>query len=516
MPASQQTPALSLEGLSKVFQGQPALDDVDLELRAGEIHALLGQNGCGKSTLIKILAGYHQPEPGASAYVHGQELELGSPVGAREASLRFIHQDLGLVDDFDAVDNLALGGHYRGSWWLSDRRERKVTQQRLDAYGIEIDVAAPMHRLSAAQRSMLAIVRALDSGMADDGLLVLDEPTAALPDQEVRQLFGLVRQIRDRGGTVLYVTHRLDEVFQICDRVTVLRDGRKIATRQTAELNHDSLVELIIGRPLDAFYPELPPPREDVVLAVDSLSGGAVDEVSLRVHAGEIVGVTGLVGSGSEALLKLIFGGETPSAGTVAVDGNAMPLGSPSGAVAAGLAYTSGDRKRLGGMLDWTLRENLTLPRVNGVGPLRWLGKRTEQGEARPWLQRLGVVPADTERPFAALSGGNQQKVVLARWLRCGARAYLLEEPTNGIDMGAKHAIYESLTAVAAEGAAILLSSTDAEELCAVCDRVIVMRAGRVGSTLVRSQLSVDAVIGESLRGASENGHNPTIQELPR
>jgi ribose transport system ATP-binding protein len=493
--------ALSLERLSKVFQGQFALDDVDLELRVGEIHALLGQNGCGKSTLIKILAGYHQPEPGARAFVHGEELELGSSVAAHEASLRFIHQDLGLVDDLDAVDNLALGNSYQGSWWLSDRRERRAARERLAEYGIDVDVAAPTHELSAAHRSMLAIVRALESGMAKDGLLVLDEPTAALPDREVRQLFDLIRQIRDRGGTVLYVTHRLDEVFEICDRVTVLRDGRKVATRETATLDRDGLVELIVGRPLDTFYPDLPAPRDDDVLVVEGISGGPVDEVDLTLHKGEIVGVTGLVGSGSDALLGLIFGGKKPSAGEVRVDGRSVRLGSPAASVAAGLAYASADRKRLGGMLEWTLRENLTLPRIKGAGPLRWLSKRAERREAKPWLGRLGVVPDEPERLFASLSGGNQQKVVLARWLRCGAAVYLLDEPTNGVDMGAKHAIYEALTAVAAEGAGILFSSSDAEELCSVCDRVIVMRDGLVGSTLVRSQLAVDALIAESLRG---------------
>lgn len=509
MPGAIVRSALSLEGLSKVFQGQAALDDVDLELRGGEIHALLGQNGSGKSTLIKILSGYHQPEPGARATVRGERLELGSAVAARDAGLRFIHQDLGLVDDFNAVDNLALGGQYRGSWWLSDRRERQATQKRLESLGIEIDVSAPVHRLTAAQRSMLAIARAFDSGMEDNGVLVLDEPTAALPDQEVRHLFDLIGQIRDRGATVLYVTHRLDEVFSICDRVTVLRDGRRIATRETTDLDRDSLVELIIGRPLDAFYPEPPPPSQAVVLVAKGISGGLVDEVDISVHEGEIVGVTGLVGSGSEALLNLLFGGEKPIDGTVEVDDKKVPTGSPVASIAAGMAFASGDRKRLGGMLEWTLRENLTLPRIKGTGPLRWLGKRREKAESRPWLQRLGVVPDDPERLFASLSGGNQQKVVLARWLRCGARAYLLEEPTNGVDMGAKHAIYEALASVAAEGSSILLSSSDAEELCSVCDRVVVMRDGRVASTLARSQLTVDALLGESLRGED---HNANVQ----
>ena len=509
--ATSISPVLSLEGLSKVFQGQRALDDVDLEVRPGEVHALLGQNGSGKSTLIKILAGYHQPEPGAHAEFMGEELDLGSPSAAREAGIRFIHQDLGLVDEFDAVDNLALGGSYAGTAWLSGRRERRAARERLERYGIELDISVPAHRLPAAQRTMLAIVRALDSGLAADGLLVLDEPTAALHSREVHHLFSLVRQVRDRGGGVLYVTHRLEEVFEICDRVTVLRDGRNAGTRDTAELDHDNLVELIIGRPLEAFYPLPPQPRSDVALAVAGLSGGTVSAVDLELHKGEIVGVTGLVGSGVESLLGLIFGGEKPTAGRIELDGKAIEPGSPAASVKAGLAFASQDRKRLGGMLDWSLRENVTLPRVQGSGPLRWLGARAERSDARPWLERLDVVPCDPERSFASLSGGNQQKVVLARWLRCGASAYVLEEPTNGVDLGAKHAIYESLSSVASDGAGVLLSSADAEELCSICDRVLVMRDGRIAATLDRAQLSVDLVVAEALRSDNSTGNAPGV-----
>jgi ribose transport system ATP-binding protein len=347
---------------------------------------------------------------------------------------------------------------------------------------------------------MLAIIRALNSGLGDDGILVLDEPTAALPGQEVHQLFDLVRAVRDRGVTVLYVTHRLTEVFELCDRVTVLRDGRNVATRETAELDHDGLVELIVGRPLEAFYPPPPPTREDVVLEVEGLCGETVDDVSLRIHEGEIVGVTGLVGSGSEHLLGLIFGGESPDHGEVRLHGEPIQTGRPSASVARGIAFASADRKRLGGMLDWTLRENVTLPRIGSRGALRWLGTRAEQKDAGPWLDRLDVVPPDPERSFFSLSGGNQQKVVLARWLRCQAQVLLLDEPTNGIDMGSKHSIYETLATVAADGAAVLLSSSDAEELCAICDRVLVMRDGRVAAQIERDGLSVETLLAEGMR----------------
>lgn len=498
---------LSIADLSKDFQGQRALDGAHLELRSGEVHGLLGQNGSGKSTLIKILAGYHRPEPGATIALNGRALELGSPGAARNGGLRFIHQDLGLVLEHDATDNLALGRRYGSRWWLSDRRERRDAARLLAEHDVDIDPSVPLHTLSAAQRSMVAIVRALAGGPSEGGVLVLDEPTAALPAQEVRHLFRLVEHVRSRGTAVLYVTHRLPEVFEICDRVTVLRDGRNVGTCQLPDLDHDGLVELIIGRQLAAFQPDLPPPRDEIVLEAEGIRGELVEDASLRVHQGEIVGVAGLVGSGFETILSLVFGGRAPSAGTVRVDGKAIPTGSPAGAIAAGLAFASADRKRLSAMPEWTLRENLTLPRLPSSGIARWMAPRSERREVRPWLDRLGVVPSEPEMSFGALSGGNQQKVVLARWLRCGARAFLLEEPTNGVDQGAKHAIYEALSDVAAAGAGVLVSSSDAEELCAICDRVIVMADGRVRAECAGPNLTVDGLLAESLKadGAAVN-----------
>ncbi len=491
--------ALALNGLTKVFEGQYALHDVDLELRKGEVHALLGPNGSGKSTLIKILAGYHEPEPGAAARLHGTPLELGSRSSARR--IRFIHQDLGLVSELDAVDNLALGQGYTRRWWLSSRRERAAARRLLAEYEIDVDLDTPVHTLTRAQQSMLAIVRAVGSGLGGDSLLVLDEPTAALPAREVRQLFALVQELRRRGGTVLYVTHRLGEVFEIADRVTVLRDGRRVATRPVAELDHDALVELIVGRALEDFVPApLPPCGGEAVLEVRGIRGGAVADVSLAVRPGEVVGVSGLVGSGCEHLLQLIFGAERREAGEVLLDGRPVSGQSPDRSIRAGIAFVPADRKRLSAILDWTLRENVTLADVQGRGPAHWMSATRERADAGAWLQRLDVVPGDPERQFSSLSGGNQQKVVVARWLRRGARAFLMEEPTNGVDMGAKHGIYEALVDVARGGAGVLMTSQDPEELCFVCDRVIVLRDGRIGAELVGSAISEDRIVTESVR----------------
>lgn len=496
--------ALHVSGLSMKFNGRPALTDAHLELRPGEVHGLVGQNGCGKSTLIKILAGYHQPEPGADVTVRGEPLALGHAAAARAAGLRFIHQDLGLVGELGAVDNLALGESYCGRWWLSNRRERTAARSSLADYGVDVDVDAPVRTFSAARQSLIAVVRALRSGLVDGHVLVLDEPTASLPAEEVGHLFELVRTLRERGVSILLVTHRLSEVLDVADRVTVMRDGRTVATRDVSTLTHDSLAELIIGRPAESFYPDPAKAREARVLDVDDIAGGSVKGVSLTLHRGETVGIAGIVGSGYEDVLALIFGASSRRRGCVELDG-AEVSASPNASVRAGLAFAPADRKRLGAILTWTLRENVTLPALPTGAAARWLSERAERRDARTWLQRLDVT-ADPERHFWTLSGGNQQRVVLARWLRRSARVFLLEEPTNGVDLGARRAIYEAIAETARGGAGVLMSSSDAEELCAVCDRVLVMRGGVVAASLEGAQLTVDNLQAESLRDGEPAG----------
>ena len=497
---------LALEGLTKTFQGQRALDGVSLDLRAGEIHCLLGQNGSGKSTLIKILAGYHSPDDG-SALIDGKPIELGSAHDAHHHGLRFIHQDLALIDSMSVVDNLALGESYRGKWWLSERKERHRAHEIFNEYGVNIDVGELLVGVSAASQTMTAIVRALHHGDAARGILVLDEPTASLSERDKDHLFGLLRAIKARGGTLLYVTHRLHEVFELADRVTVLRDGRKVATRDVDELDNDSLIELILGRPLEAVYPAPPTPGADNVLEVDGLSGGALKDFTGTVRAGEIVGIVGLAGSGCEEIPHLIFGARRRSGGEIRLMGEAIAPRSPWDAIRSGLALVPGDRKRLGVIADWTLRENVTLPRVRGRGLLRWLGRRQESQDVTPHLTRCEVKPNDPEATISSLSGGNQQKVMIARWLRSGAKALLLEEPTAGVDVGSRSAIYKQLNQAASEGTAVLITTSDLEEACAVCDRVYVIRGGRVGAMLGADQLTPDTLLGEALRppGLSES-----------
>ena len=500
---------LCMRRVSKRFPGTQALADVDLELHAGEVHALLGMNGSGKSTLIKILAGFHSPEAGAEIDVSGHPLQFGAPRQSAAAGLHFIHQDLGLIPTLTVAENLELTGRYPGRWWLSERSERAAARRVLDKYGIAVDPAAVTGTLPPAQQTLLAIARAVEGGLDGGGLLVLDEPTASLPRGEVQSLFALLTELKARGVTILYVTHRLPEVFEVADRVTILREGRRIATRPVAGLDHEQLVELILGQALQpAEFAGRGTPGQ-ALLEVRNLAGGSVTDVSLTLHEGEIVGLTGLMGSGYEELLGLIFGALARRAGDVVLDGTPLAAGDPRRSIRAGLAFAPADRRRHGAVTQWTLRENVTLPAIPSRGVVRWLSERRERRDAQAWLDRLSVVPNDPERLFASLSGGNQQRVVMARWLRCGARLFLLDEPTFGVDAGAKHAIYTQLRATASAGAGVLIASSDTEELSEVSDRVLVLGNGGVESELPAAT-APEAIFAETLRAARGREVNPS------
>ncbi|SEO57470.1 sugar ABC transporter ATP-binding protein [Trujillonella endophytica] len=490
--------ALSVRGLSKTFQGQQALRQVALDLQPGEIHCLLGQNGSGKSTLIKILAGYHTPDPGSEASVFGTEVEVG-PHMAEKSGLRFIHQDLGMIDSLSVADNMSLGGSFPGRFWLSDRQHVRHSQAILDSYGVKVDAAATIGELSLAARTLVAVVRALHFGPAKDAILVLDEPTAALAEADKQLLFTLLREVQARGQTILYVTHLLQEVFELGDRVTILRNGSVVATRPLAGLDHDSLIELILGRKLEALYPDHEESAGVAVLQAEHLAGGNVKDLSLSVRAGEIVGVVGLMGSGAEDVPHLLFGSRPRAAGVVRVDGRDVPPDAPAASIRAGIAFSPGERKRLAVLGEWSVRENITLPRLKGLGRLRWMSRRAEGRDVAPYVAKYGVHPRDPEMRLASLSGGNQQKVVIARWMRSGAHVFLLEEPTAGVDVGAKRAIYDAILQAAAGGSAILLMTSDFDEAASMCDRVLVLRDGVLGASVPRAEATTDRLLGESI-----------------
>ena len=496
-------PRLVMQHVSKLFAGERALHDVDLRLYPGEIHALLGANGSGKSTLIKILSGYHEPEPGAEISISGEALRLGSSGSAHAAGLRFIHQDLGLIDDLDVRENLLLVPSAGGqrSWWLANGRETTAARALLSSYGLDVDPRAQVASLSVAEKSMLAIIRAVSAGVAENSILVLDEPTASLPPQEVARLMTLMEGLKRRGVAILFVTHRLQEVFQVADAVTVLRDGRRITTERAADLTHESLLELMLGATPAPVQSETRSRREAVVFEVDGIGGGTVRDASFAVHQGEILGLTGVIGSGYEAVLGVVFGAGDATRGSVRLGDTELTLNSPQASIRAGLAFAPAERMRLGAFGDFTLRENITMPDLKSTRLSRQILRRAEQADSGDWLRKLSVVPCDTEMQFRDLSGGNQQKVVLARWLRCRPKVLLIDEPTIGVDAGAKLSIYPELRNAANSGA-VVISSSDVEELCEVCDRILVFGGGTVRSELAPN-VGADGVMAATLSAAA-------------
>jgi ribose transport system ATP-binding protein len=496
-------PVLTIRGLSKTFPGTLALDDVDFDVRHGEVHALVGQNGSGKSTLIKVLAGFHEPDPGAEIQLDGQIVEIQDGTESRHLGLRFVHQDLGLVHDLSTVENLALGegfatgigGRIR---WGAQRRD---AAERIRGLGYEFDVRRPVRELGSAERTGVAIARALHN-WEEARVLVVDEPTASLPRHEVRILFEAIRRVRDKGLGVIYVSHRLDEVFDIADRVTVLRDGRKVGTWDTAAIEQDRLVSFMVGGA------ELRPrvSRDDTaehtpVLNARGVSGAVVTDVDITARSGEVLGIAGLTGSGREELLRLLFGG-LPRDGEVVVENKVVPAGRPDAAVRAGMALVPADRHAAGGVTELTVRENTTitdLKRHSGGGAR--LLRRRERAEVQEWITTLDVRPDRPEALFATLSGGNQQKIVMAKWLRMEPRVLLLDEPTQGVDVQAKATIHALAREVATGGAAVVIASSEDAELCDTCDRVLVMRDGEIVAEVSGDRLAPEEIARLQLGG---------------
>jgi ribose transport system ATP-binding protein len=497
--------ALRLRGVSKTFPGVQALRDVDLDVAPGTVHALLGHNGCGKSTLVKALAGVHAPDPGSRAWIDGEELHLGHPEDAERKGLRFVHQELGIVPELGAVDNVGfVVGFERGRLGrINWRRQAKATGELLARFGFHLDPRRPLAEASPPERTAVAIVRAVAGWQRGRGVVVLDEPTASLPAHEVDELFRLIRDIRETGTAVILVSHRLDEVMSIADHATVMREGEVVWDGSTGEMTTGDFVGLIANS--GSGKPQVPAGRrpsrafDDApdALELRDVVGRYLRGVSLKVAAGEIVGVSGLLGSGREELPYIIAGAHTQDvAGTFTIGGQTHEQLSIEKSRALGVALVPADRAREGVIGDFTTRENVTLPGLPKLAQGGMVAPSRERSFARGWLDAVHADPNAAERHITTLSGGNQQKAVLARWLSVSPRVLVLSEPTAGVDIGARMVIYEELRRRAAEGLAILMCSSDEEDLLASCDRVIVLRDGVVVAELDREEMSKPAIVG--------------------
>lgn len=477
---------LRVRNLSKTFPGQRALTDVQLDIYAGEIVAIVGQNGSGKSTLVKILTGIYEPDAGAEITVR--------------RGVHVIHQDLGLIPQLNTVENLALG-HGVGRQLIlpvQGKVERSRARQLITRFGAAFDVTVPVRSLSPAERTIVAIVRALGGWTRPDQVLLLDEPTAALQENESDRLFTAVRRLAADGAGVVFISHRLAEVLDLADRVVALRGGRVVADVQSSDLDRNALIRLITGHDLPPARARTAPALGEPVLTVSGLTGTGVSSVDLDVRAGEIVGLCGLLGSGRERVCGMIFGA-VPRDGEVRVGSTVLTPSSPSAAIANGLGFVPSDRQAHGAIMSMRVDENLTLPNLKTVrSKIGSLSASAERREAAHWIGRVQLHPPLPERNLEQLSGGNQQKVVLAKWLRNEPRVLLLDEPTQGVDVGATSAIYDLIRAAAAGGAAVLVSSSDTAELAALCDRVIVLYRGVVAAQLEPPVLTEARLVRES------------------
>ncbi len=515
-------PLVRVESLSKTFVGQKALAGVSLEIAAGEVHALLGQNGCGKSTLIKVLTGYHQPDRGARFWLDGRpaSLQHGNLVaddGGEKIEIRAVHQDLGLVDRLSAVDNIGLviGFSSATGGNIGWREQARRTRELLAKVGAgDLDIWRPLDQCDKLHRTQVALARVMASWESERGLLVLDEPTASLQAREVNRLFEVVREIRSRGISVLYVSHRLAEIFEIGDRLTVLREGRLVGSRRVSEVDHDGLISMMLGS-ADALEADAgaaangraaEPTARPVRLAVEGLRSKELKDLSFSVHDGEILGFAGVVGSGQEELPYLLVGSHRAQQGTLRIGDERHDLTkmSPRRAKRLGLGLVPADRAHEALIMELSVAENITLPTVSGFEQGQWLRKREEAGFAHEWGERLELASNDPGKAVGLFSGGNQQKVVLGKAMSVGETALVLAEPTAGVDIGAKALIYNYLRREAARGTVMIVCSSDVTDLLELCTRVISLRNGEIVGELHNDAITEDAVMRSILASSKE------------
>lgn len=491
---------LSFRGIVKEFGATKAVAKLDLDIQAGQIHALLGANGAGKSTLIKILSGLHSADA-------GEILFKGRPITPRsdidKLPIAFIHQDLGLFDWMTVAENIAMGrsGYPRKGGLIDWRAVTAQAVHALEIVGSGIDPQTPISELSRTERSIVAIARALAN---DVDLLILDEPTSSLPEADVARLFSVLNRLRQRGVGMIYVSHRLDEVFRICDWITVMRDGQKVASAATASFTPQQLVLAIVGRPPSELFIQPPKATAQPLLTVRDLQVGKVGPISFQVSEGEVLGLCGLRGAGQNQIGRAICGVEQAAGGSVQLAQREVELHNPGSAIHSGVAFVSSNREAESLGMSLFVRENLYLnPAIHGRGVFSPLQRSTERAQAARLVQQFSVRPADGERVVSTLSGGNQQKVVLGRWLSTNAQLFVLEEPTLGVDVGAKAEIYMLLNQSLQAGKAALLVSTDLEEVAGVCSRALIFKGGRIVGEVARKEMSV-ARLTELVSGATE------------
>ncbi|MFD2370688.1 sugar ABC transporter ATP-binding protein [Brevibacillus sp. GCM10020057] len=493
---------LEMKGISKSFPGVKVLNEVQLNLRNGELVALMGENGAGKSTLMKILGGIYERDAG-TIIVKGETVDKMTPDVAASKGIAIIHQEMNLIPHLSIMENIFLGREftYGKSGFVNWRKMRQEARRWLDQLAIKLDPDTLVGDLSVGQQQMIEIAKAL-SMQAD--ILVLDEPTAALTSREIDALFEMIASLKQKGVGMIYISHRMEEIFQVSDRITVLRDGQYVGTVETARTNLDELVRMMVGREITDRFPKAEVQMGGERLRVENLSvKGKLSNISFSVKSGEIVGVAGLMGAGRTELAKALFGMEKVREGQIFVDGRPVRMGRPIDAISAGIALVTEDRKEEGLVLSLSVRENISLPNLEKVSSMGVLKPSQEQQLSNDTIQRLFIKTAGGEQIVGSLSGGNQQKVVIGKWLATKPKILILDEPTRGVDIGAKKEIYDIMNRLAQEGVAILMISSELPEVLGMSDRVLVMHEGRITGEFGRSEATQEAIMHAATGGTS-------------
>ena len=489
--AGTKEPVVRLRGVSKEFPGVKAVDRVDLEILPGEVHALAGENGAGKSTLMKILSQVERPTEG-ELQISGEKVAFHGPGYAQSLGVAMVYQEFALAPHLSVAENLFLGREPARAGFINRRSEKEKAGELLGRVGLEIDSNRLVSGLTVAEQQRLEIAKAL---AIEAKVLILDEPTATLAEREIEGLFEVIQEMASRGIAILYISHRLDEIFRIADRVTVMRDGKVVETKPTSELTEEELVNLMVGREVGNLYPKPEAEIGEVLLRVEGISReGVLKDCSFEVRSGEILGFAGLVGAGRTELARAVFGADPVDSGRVELEGREIQVKSPQAAIAAGIGYLTEDRKGAGLALQLGIDHNITLANVP-VAMAGFLDLGTEQRVARDRSEQLDIQTPTIKRKVQVLSGGNQQKVVVAKWLETHARALFFDEPSRGIDVGAKAEMFGLIGDLAKEGRGIVLISSYLPELLNMCDRILVMRDGRVAGVLEREEFSEERIV---------------------
>lgn len=488
-------PFLRMEGISKSFGGVPVLEDVRLEVRRGEVHALTGENGAGKSTLMKILAGIHHKDEG-SIYLNGNLAEIRSPGEAIRLGISMIHQELNLVRDMTVCQNIYLGREPYGKLTrvVDKRKEREQTRRLLEGMDISVDPVEKMGSLSVAEMQMVEIAKAVSY---NSNIIIMDEPTSAITGKEVAKLFEIIAALKAKGIAVIYISHKMDEIFTICDSITVLRDGRYIETRSANKFDRDTLVSCMVGREIKDLFPKSKTEIGPVTLEVEALTlNGVFDDISFKAHKGEVLGLSGLMGAGRSEVVESIFGLRGTNSGTIRVNGTEVRIKSPVEAIRHGIALITDDRKLKGLNLTASVRDNISLVNLKAFSRFgQVIRLKKENQTADEEIRKFRIKARDRYQSVGTLSGGTQQKVVLSKWLLNDPEIIILDEPTRGIDVGAKAEIYAIISHLAETGKTIVMVSSELPEILGLCDRVIVLYHGRISGKFGRKDFDQERII---------------------